>query len=58
VRRLARAEQPRMGIEVIIKHHRAHNPCIDDSAGGAGPAAVGICIGGGGKRDPVVFVMS
>jgi hypothetical protein len=46
VRRLARAEQSRVGIEMVIKHHRARDPCIDDCANGAGPDAVGICIGG------------
>lgn len=41
VRRLARAKQSRVTIEVIVKLHWADDACVDYCAGGAIPATVG-----------------
>ena len=52
---LARAEQPRVAIEVVIKFDWTNNCRINDSARRAVATAVGIRVGGREEYDFVVF---
>jgi len=51
----ARAEQPRVAIEVILLLHRTDDRPVDDSARAAVPSAVAIRFGGGKEYHLVVL---
>jgi len=55
VRRLARAEQPCMAIEIVVKLHRIDDTCVDDGAGGTILGAVGMILGCGEEYHLVIL---
>lgn len=53
--RLARPDNPCVAIEIVVKLHRANDPCVDNGAGGTIIAAVCIICGFGEEHHLVIL---